>query len=61
MEMSEAIGQRLAKHNFPFKFEHVVIDGSHNDVYAHPDLSEEFLKVNLLQESATGCSRSRKR
>jgi len=59
MEMSEAIGQRLAKHKFPFTFKHVVIDGSHNDVYAHPDLSEEFLKVHVLQESARGCTRSR--
>jgi len=61
MEMSEAIGQRLEKNKFPFKFEHVVIDGSHNDVYAHPNLSEEFLKANLLQESPMGCTRSRKR
>ena len=60
MEMSEEIGLRLARHRFPFKFEHVVIDGSHNDVYAHPDLSEEFLKANLLLESAMGCPRSRR-
>lgn len=58
-EMSEAIGQRLEKHKFPFKFEHVVIDGSHNDVYGHPGLSEEFFRVNLLQESQTGCPRKR--
>ena len=61
MEMSNAIGERLAKHGFPFKFEHVVIDGSHNDVYTHPDLSEKFLDANLLQESATGCARPRKK
>jgi pimeloyl-ACP methyl ester carboxylesterase len=61
MEMSEVIGQRLAKRNFPFQFKHVVIDGSHNEAYDHPDLAEEFLKVNILQESATGCMRSRKR
>jgi uncharacterized protein len=61
MEMSEAIGQRLAKSKFPFTFKHVVIDGSHNDVYAHPDISEEFLRINLLQQSGTGCARPRKR
>jgi pimeloyl-ACP methyl ester carboxylesterase len=59
MEMSEAVVHRLAQHKFPFKFEHVVIDGSHNDAYAHPDLAEKFLQVNLLQESAAGCPRSR--
>jgi pimeloyl-ACP methyl ester carboxylesterase len=60
MEMSEAIGQRLARLEFPFRFEHVVIDGQHNDVYAYPQLSEEFFNVNLLQQSATGCARPRK-
>ena len=58
MEMSEAVGQRLAERKFPFKFEHVVIEGSHNDVYDHPDLSERFLNENLLKQSAAGCPRS---
>jgi hypothetical protein len=57
--MSEAVGLRLKSKNFPYKFEHVAIEGRHNDVYAHPNLSEEFLRVNLLQESAAGCPRSR--
>jgi dienelactone hydrolase len=60
-EMSEAIDQRLAEHKFPFKFEHVAIDGKHEDVYAHPDLAENFLSANLLQESAAGCPRLRKK
>ena len=59
MEMSEDIARRLAKHNFPFKFEHVVIDGSHNDVYAHPALSENFLRTHLLEQSDAGCERPR--
>jgi pimeloyl-ACP methyl ester carboxylesterase len=59
MEMSEAIGHRLAKHRFRFSFQHVVIDGSHNDAYAQPKLSEDFLQKYLLRESAAGCRRSR--
>jgi pimeloyl-ACP methyl ester carboxylesterase len=58
-EMSEAVGHRLKSKNFPYKFQHVAIEGQHNDVYAHPNLSEEFLRVNLLQESTAGCPRSR--
>ncbi len=57
MEMSEAVVQRLARNKFPFKYEHVVIDGSHNEAYDHPDLAEKFLQANLLQESAAGCPR----
>lgn len=57
MEMSNDIGRRLAEHEFPFKFEHIVIDGSHNDAYTHPMLAEEFLRVTLLEQSAAGCQR----
>jgi dienelactone hydrolase len=60
-EMPEAIGQRLKKHDFPFKFQHVAIDGTHNEVYDHSDLSEAFLDENLLQQSAAGCPRVRKK
>jgi pimeloyl-ACP methyl ester carboxylesterase len=61
MEMSEDIGRRLAEHKFAFKFEHVVIEGSHNDVYAHPALAENFLRVNLLEQNAAGCPRTQER
>ncbi|MEO6080656.1 MAG: acyl-CoA thioester hydrolase/BAAT C-terminal domain-containing protein [Steroidobacteraceae bacterium] len=60
-EMSVAIGERLKEHNFPYKFEHVAIDGTHNEVYDHSDLSENFLDANLLQQAAAGCPRSPKK
>jgi len=59
-EMSEQIGQRLKKNSFPFKFEHVATAGNHGEAYGYPQLTDDFLKANLLQESAAGCPRQRK-
>ena len=59
-EMSDQIGERLKKNNFPFKFEHVATEGNHGEAYGYPELTEDFLKTNLLQESAAGCPRKRR-
>lgn len=57
--MSEQMVDRLEKSHFPFKFEHVAIDGVHADAYSQPQLTEDFLRSNLLAESAAGCPRKR--
>jgi uncharacterized protein len=59
-EMSDQIGERLKKNNFPFKFEHIATEGSHGEAYGYPQLTDDFLKANLLQESAAGCPRQRR-
>ena len=33
------------------------MEGTHNDTYSRPELTQDFLRVNLLQQSAAGCPR----
>ncbi|HYP80601.1 MAG TPA: acyl-CoA thioester hydrolase/BAAT C-terminal domain-containing protein, partial [Steroidobacteraceae bacterium] len=55
--MSEQMVERLKKNRFPYKVEHVAMEGTHNDTYSRPELTQDFLRVNLLQQSAAGCPR----
>jgi len=55
--MSEQMVERLKKNHFPYKVEHVAMEGTHNDTYSRPELTQDFLRVNLLQQSAAGCPR----
>jgi pimeloyl-ACP methyl ester carboxylesterase len=56
-EMSEAIVRRLEEQRFPYRYEHVAIAGGHQAPQERGDLIEEFLRINLLEESAAGCPR----
>jgi pimeloyl-ACP methyl ester carboxylesterase len=56
-EMSEAIVRRLQEHRFPYRYEHVAIEGGHRAPQERGDFVEEFLQANLLEESAAGCPR----
>jgi pimeloyl-ACP methyl ester carboxylesterase len=58
-EMSERVVKRLAAHRFPFDVRHVAVEGKHDAGYTRPELSDAFLKANLLDQSAAGCPRRR--
>jgi pimeloyl-ACP methyl ester carboxylesterase len=55
--MSESIVRRLKEHDFPYRYEHVAINGGHEAAQRHTNLVEEFLRVNFLAENAADCSR----
>jgi acetyl esterase/lipase len=55
--MSGQMGERLKKHGFPYSFQHVAVEGRHADAYGRPELTQEFLRTHLLQESAANCHR----
>jgi dienelactone hydrolase len=56
-EMSEALISRLGEHGFPYRYEHVAIEGGHQDPQKQASLAEEFLRANFLNESAADCPR----
>jgi pimeloyl-ACP methyl ester carboxylesterase len=56
-EMSERIVKRLGAHGFSHEVRHVAVEGRHDAGYTRPELTEEFLKKHLLDQSAAGCVR----
>ena len=55
--MSAQMVERLNSRHFPYKVKHVAINGVHADAYSQPKLTEDFLRTNLLEESAADCPR----
>jgi dipeptidyl aminopeptidase/acylaminoacyl peptidase len=56
-EMSETIMRRLKEHGFPYRYEHVAIEGGHEAPQKHGSVVEEFLRTNFLEENAADCPR----
>jgi pimeloyl-ACP methyl ester carboxylesterase len=56
-EMSESIIRRLKQHDFPYRYEHVAIEGSHEAPQKQLNLVEQLLRTNILEENAAGCPR----
>ena len=55
--MSERVVRRLAARKFAYEVRHVAVEGRHDAGYTRPDLTDAFLKANLLDQSAAGCPR----
>ena len=56
-ELSESIIERLRKHDFRHRHEHVPIEGGHTAPQQHGKLVEDFLRVTVLEENDEGCPR----
>lgn len=54
-EMSDAMMQRLEKHDFAFYTEHLAVEGSHAAPLESFDKVEAFLKTNFLNNDQIGC------
>lgn len=56
-EMSEMTMQRLKEKNFPSYYEHLAIDGGHNEPLKHFDKIDAFLDQHFKAHQVNGCSR----
>jgi pimeloyl-ACP methyl ester carboxylesterase len=56
-EMSESMVERLRKHDFPYRYDHVAVAGGHAAPQEQSKLVEDFLRVSLLRESDADCPR----
>lgn len=56
-EMSTSMVQRLKENDFPYKVEHLPVEGDHASVLDHLNEVSNFLLNNLMLENSLGCPR----